>query len=356
MKRVYLLIACISLFYFTGISQTKSVNIDNFWVTYSYRAQPINPMDPAFFYYFPVVNATSVVKNNVSVEEIEDAMFIRGQKRTQNPDEVSMELILTLGNIIVVSSEVSERKEESKGKDGKITTSYYYKVNVQYNFESSGLIKWKGKDLLRIPINSRSNNLVFTSREYSSRKEAADFWNNNRDVHLSNLYRNLSLEAANTISQTATTKYGFRGITGERVLLKTINEKKHNENTDLRAAVQALKDIFQATTPNDPPNRDKIDPLIRYFKSIPERFTEPDGKADPRLRYVAYYNLARIYLFLLDDPETAIKYADLITANGQDVKDGAKLRKEAEELIASFEKSGVKTRFFDPELKFNTEQ
>jgi hypothetical protein len=42
----------------------------------------------------------------------------------------------------------------------------------------------------------RTTRLNYTSSEYSKRKDTADYWNNNREVLMSNFYRELFLQAA----------------------------------------------------------------------------------------------------------------------------------------------------------------
>jgi hypothetical protein len=55
----------------------------------------------------------------------------------------------------------------------------------------------------------------------------------------------------------------------------------------------------------------------------------------------------------LDEPENVAQYADMIAPNGYDPKDGEKLKKEANELKATFDKTGIKTRHFDPAEYFD---
>jgi hypothetical protein len=112
-----------------------------------------------------------------------------------------------------------------------------------------------------------------------------------------------------------------------------------------------VKVALQATTPDVPLNREEMRDLIEYFKSIPEKYTDPKLKADVRIRYAAYFNLCKIYYYL-DEPENMKQYADLITSNGYDAKDGERLNKDADALKAGFEKTGIHTRHFSPDVYF----
>jgi hypothetical protein len=346
MKKIILIFNFVQLLLSTAVAQTKNVDIDNHWFTCSYRALPTQPRTPVFFFYTTVVDATGVVQKNISVEEIDNALLVDGQIKTDEPNDAQLSMELKLGNIIISRSDVNERKEEVKDRSGKVTAVYYfYSVHVTYTFEASGIIR-SGEEILYDGVfYNRNSNINYVSDEFTQRKNAADFWNNNREVLISDFYRQLSLKVAAHLSSVATERYGFKSENG-RDVIKIIDEKKHNENEPFRNAIASLRKELQSMTIETPMNRDTINTLIEYFKSIPEKYTDPKHKADVRLRYAAYFNLSKIH-FYLDEPENAAKYADLLVANGLDVKDGEKLKKEAGELKSAFEKTGIKTRHFN---------
>jgi hypothetical protein len=49
------------------------------------------------------------------------------------------------------------------------------------------------------------------------------------------------------------------------------------------------------------------------------------------------------------------EYADLILSNGYDTKDCERMKKAAAELTETFEKTGIKTRHFNPDEYFSAE-
>jgi hypothetical protein len=352
MKKVIFVLCFTCLLYLNGIAQTKSVDVDNEWFTYGYRALPTNPFDPIDLNYATKVILSGGAKISVSIGEIENALFIAGQVKVDDPAEALLVVELSLGNVIVSSSDINERRVDSKDKAGNVKTTFYYKAVTKYSFESSYQVR-KGKEvLLKGEPFTRSYVQTFETEEYDSRKAAADFWNNNRETLVAGFYHTLSLQSAKTASSNASSRYGFTPITGFRDIIKTIDEKKHNENVAFRAASDALRTSLQAMTPDKPLDKEKMDELIAYFKSIPEKYTDPKQKADVRIRYAALYNLCKIYLYL-DEPENVPQYADLLYANGYDEKDGEKLNKAAAELKAVFEKTGIHTRHFNPDEYFS---
>ncbi|MCL2651793.1 MAG: hypothetical protein FWD60_12340 [Candidatus Azobacteroides sp.] len=354
MKKTFLFLSLISLISFMGKAQTKSVNVDNFGFIYSYRGVPSKPLDPVRFNYAVKVNAATVVKNNVTVEDVESAVNIQGQAKVEKLPDASVIVELTLGNIVVSSSEVIERKEESKDKAGNITRKYYYKVIANYTFESSYRITNDQKPIAGNAIYSRTSSQSYQTQEYGTRKEASDFWNNNREVLIADFYRNLVFESARMVSIQASNLFGFPARTNNRDLLKTMNEKKHDENITFREAINTVKTELQAMTPDVPLNRERLTDIIEYLKSLPGKYSDPNSKADQRMRYLAYYNLGKIYYYL-DEPENVKQYADLIAPNGYDEKDGAKLNKDAEELMDLFNKTNIRTRHFSPDEYFAKE-
>jgi hypothetical protein len=322
------------------------------WFKSIYRILPTNQLDPIHFTYGVKVNATSVAKNNVAVEDIADAITLDGQTKVENPTEAVLLLELNVGNIIISTNSVVERREEIKDKEGNITkVNHYYRVVANYSFESSYKISKEQTILNNVEIYNRQNTQTFTSEEYNSRKTAADYWNNNKETIVSDFYRNLSINSANVLSNAASLKYGFKP-TEIRDIIKTTDEKKHNENAAFRGAVDKLKQELQSATSDQPMNREVIDELIEYFKTIPAKYTDPKLKADVRIRYAAYYNLSKIYLYL-DEPDDVAQYANLLIANKYDEKDGEKLIQEAEQLKAIFNKTGIHTRHFNPEEYFS---
>jgi hypothetical protein len=349
MKKFFLILCGLSLVFLCGKAQTKNVDIDNVGFSYAYRAQPTQPRDPIHFAYAARIHASSVAKKNLRIKALQEALHIEGQVRTADESEAQMLLEVSLGDIIVKSSDVSERKEEVKDRAGKITaTNYYYKVVVVYSFESSYRISAGGEDVSKGNIVSRLSSRTYTTEEYKSRKSATDYWNNNREVLISGLYDKHATEAVDKVSELASSQFGFPVKKNVKYTLKTIDEKKHNENTAFRAAVNALKELLQAATPDELPDKTRMESLVDYFKGILSKYTDPKLKADVRLRYAACYNLCALYYYM-DEPEKVAEYADLLIANGHDPKDGERMKKDAAALLESFEKTGIRTRHFDPE-------
>ena len=351
MKRLILILGLVSLFSLSGKAQTKNVDLDNHSFSYAYRAFPTNPLSPIRFTYATRVTASGAVRMNVSVEDVNEKIVVQGQIRVSNPAQASMLVELTVGSLMVSSTEITERKSETKDKQGNVTTKFYYRMNVKYTFESSYKITKDQKPLVNGSFFSRYTTHTYQSNEYPTRQAASEFWDNNRNSLTSDFHQDLVLRSAASLATLASTKYGFPATFNQWDHIIIMDEKKHNENTAFRAAAEALKRELQAMTPDFPLDRERVEPLIDYFKSLPGKYTDPNSKADQRIRYAAYFNLCKIYLYL-DEPDNVAQYANLITSNGYDAKDGEKLIKEANELRNLFYTTGIRTRHFAPDDYF----
>ncbi len=351
MKQLFLiLLAVVCILPVSG--QTKNVNIDNVRLYVTTRNTPTKPLNPLFFHYNVELKATPSTRNRVDIEEVEEAIAIRGQKRTDKPLSDDVMVFVNLGNLVISDSGIDERKVEEKDKEGKVTNVYYlYKARVIYKFESSYKVM-KGEEILiqGEPYSPGSSNYHY-SEEFGSRKDAADYWNNNRDVLISDFTRQVSMNTVKQLTERASSLFGFP-VMRRYDIIKTIDEKKHNEQEAFRAASNALKEELESMTGEKGMNRERVDGLIEYFKSIPVKYTDPKLKADIRLRYAAYYNLCKIYLYL-DEPDNVAPYADLILSNGHDKKDCERMKKVADELKPVLTRTEIKTRHFDPNQYFN---
>ena len=353
-KQLFLSIAIMLTVGLTINAQTKNVDLDNFRCPVTYRLIPEEPLDPLFFTYSVKINASKSTENRVSLSNLEDAVRISGQQKVSLNENPFLLITVDLGDLIITGSNVRETKTESKDKEGKITVHYAYHADISYTFESSSKFSLGDKTLITHLTHKRSTPHYYRSQEYKNRKEAVDFWNNNRDVLIPQFTSDLSAAAVKEASYYGSLWYGFY-IKKDTEIIQITDTKKHTENEAFKAICASVKEIFGTMTPNEGLKKEDLEEAIEYFKSIPDRYTDIKLKSDIKLRYAAYYNLCKIYLHL-EDLENVYHYADLLIQNEHDKKDGEKLKKSADELKEMFSRTEIKTRHFNPEDHFGGNQ
>jgi hypothetical protein len=326
----------------------KNIDLDNYWFTVVKRMPPATPQKPLFFDYMSVVRASSSTNNKVSVNDLQAYLGIDGQRKVNEVGADGYVFCVNLGSFVVKSSQVSERREEVKNKDGIVTDfRSYFRVNVIYSFEAGYQLIKGGQPIITRTIYSPSSTKTYSTAEYSSWKAASDFWQNNRDNFIADMTQKLAEDAIVSASNSVSQLVGFY-VASPNEKLQITDEKKHPENEAFRAACTFVRDEAKTITPNAGMDESKLAGVIDYFSKIPQKYTDPKLKADIKLRYAAYYNLAKIYIFL-DQPEKAKEYANLLIANGYDKKDGEKLIKEANNLSEALQQMPNGKSYFNPE-------
>lgn len=353
MKKLLLLLLTVQ-FAITGFAQ-NNVNVDNYRFTFIHRASPSKPLVPLFFYYGVHINMPNSVAGVIDMDVLYDQLIIEGQRRTDNPKPGDVTVNLDMGFVEIVSSDVKEREGDSRDKDerkrGKDKDNKYYSMVITYTFDSKVVVTKNGKNIDYYPLYYRINMLTYQTREFSSRRDLSEYWKNNRENLKETFARDLAASSVSRAAARITSLYGFP-TTKSSDIIKTINEKKHPENTAFRAASDNLKLKLEAMDAYTLMEEEDVADLIDYYKGVLDRYTDLQSKADVRLRYAALYNLCKIYLYL-DQPENVKPYADRILENGYDKGDSKNMNEAAQKLMLLFNSSDqIKTRHFDPDAFF----
>lgn len=346
MKKISLIVSLMTLAF---VSFGQKVDLDKFNFTFEYRDLPLVPQNPEYNTFSVKTNTTSAVRDNYSESGLEERVNIQGWKRVSG---VSGHLIVSvsLDDLIISSSNVIERIDIQKDKDGKETgRKYYYKVEAVYSWQGSTAVRdFKGADIGKTSLGSSSTS-TWTSSEYSTRKEAADYFSNNRTEIKGSLIRNEVNAALTSLTDWLGNNYGYT-VRKDSESLWILDSKKHPETAAQKENWEKFKAAV-ATVKADNISDETIDQfksVIAYFDGISTRFATED-KNDKKMRYASYYNKAKIYMYL-DLPELAIKEAESLIANVYDDGDGKRLKKEAEALVKLFEKNNKISRHFSIDL------
>jgi hypothetical protein len=340
MKKLLITVSLVTLFF---VSFGQKVDLDKFNFTYEYRDLPKVPLNPEYRTFSLKFNATGSVRDNFGGTALEDAVNVQGWKKVTGTGHIVA--TVTLDDLTINSSQVTERVDIQKDKDGKETgRKYYYKAEMSY--------VWGGKVVVKDYKEAAVGNTSFdgltsswASSEYSTRKEAADYYNNNREEIKGKLLRDKVNTALSDLGKWMTNNYGFP-VRKDAEILWILDAKKHPEYQAQHDAWDTFKKAVATITADNlsPETKEQFNTLIKYFDDIPTRFAT-DDKNDKKMRYASFYNKAKIYLYL-DNPEAAIAEADKLAANDYDTGDAKGLKKEADALIQLFKKNNATSRHF----------
>ncbi|MDR0892793.1 MAG: hypothetical protein LBN24_09290 [Mediterranea sp.] len=351
-KRVILSICGLLFLSTVGMSQTKNVDIDNVYIEYTYRTFPVFPQTPRYYCYAVNVNTSAVAEQNIPAESIQDSIRIEGEQYVDNPHDAKLVLTVSVGDIYIKSSNVVQETSEGKPVG-------FFHTEIVYSPEASYTVKEDTTTLMHRDLYRHEVAYKLSSKSYTTRKAVADWWENNREVIKSGLYRKLRHDFTQEVTYRASQEFGFPtekqfiepfgGVSG---LLKTTDEKKHKENAAFRDNTERLKKAISYVTENLPLDYVDIAPIVHYYDSIPMKYTDEKLKADIHLRYAAWFNLCQIY-YILDQPEKVQKYALLLVQNAYKEKDGDRFIALAQKKAKELKRLGIPTTHFDPPTYFN---
>jgi hypothetical protein len=190
-----------------------------------------------------------------------------------------------------------------------------------------------------------NSRMTYSSSRYESYDQANSYFRNNRSALSNNLVKEKLNTALYEANADINNNFGFRPLT-ENTFLWLLDSKKHPEYETMQAKWVTLKPILKSVQAGSmsEAQRSAISDMITYLEGVKKTYIK-DEKGDRKMRYAAYYNSAKLYLFL-DEPEKAIEQAELLILNEYDEKDGKHLKEQAERMIELFTKNNIRTRHF----------
>jgi hypothetical protein len=327
----------------------QKVDLDKFNFQGSYRVLPKYPLGADFTTQKVSVSASSSVKDAISEGEMIGSINIEGFKKITDKAHINVDVYFD--DLMIENADVTERVEEVKDKDGKVTgKNYYYKATATYSFSARATASdYKGSNLGNWTLASRGDKKAWQSNEYSTRNAAAEYFNNNKFAIRNELTKQQASAALGNLNSALNGNYGYVSKKDYDILW-ILDNKKHPENEGHKAAWASFKEAINMITPEEIPQsaKDKMLELTKYFDSVKAKYAGTE-KGDKKMRYASFYNNAKIYLYL-DMPEQAIKEAEGLVANEYDEKDGKWLKEDAERIMKSFKTNNTTTRHFKIDL------
>jgi hypothetical protein len=370
MKKITLLL----LILISSKSFAQKVDLDRFYFDVKYQELPKENVPLEKRTYGLHVKTGGPVSNYLSETAIYDKIKLVGWKQVEANPTVGVDFVLE--DFVYRGSEAKSEIVNSKDKDGKIisSTTYYW---VEARYATRGYAKINGpiappkeepkkedakpvnKFLVNAVINKPAaatedaqsiafNNEILYASEKKSNTTGVTEFNNNKDAIYNQKLREFVDNSVNAVYNRINYRYGFPEIATKELVW--ILDAKNDEGKTQMEAIEAVKEIFKGMKADEPTDQlaTNLQPLIDYFESLKTKYAT-DDKPGRKMRYSAYYNLAKIYLFL-DQPDKTIKEGEALITNDYDPKDGKRLIEEANKLKELFAKTGFTTRH-NPSLK-----
>ncbi len=330
----------------THFAVAQKIDLDKNFVTYQYRGLPHKSLDTTYRTFNVRVEAPSTISSAMSAESIADRILLQGWRKVEY-GKGHIQINMAFDDLIFEGQNMSTRVSETKNKDGVVTArTNYYSLTVKYRLRAYYSIRDFNGNMIanQIELNT-DRSASWTSSEYTSQYECQNYFNNNRMAISNNLVRKHLDEWTNSVNLSINRDYGFPTLT-ESALFWNTDSKKHPENAAFNQTITKVKDIGKTMFAYEMPSAavSGLEECITYFNDIKNKYAGED-KANVKLRYAAYYNIAQIY-FMLDKPELALAEADGLEKNEYDVKDAEKIRKNANEMIELFKQNRVHSSHF----------
>lgn len=324
-------------------ASAQSTDLDPFDINYSYVNLPSKPIvDKKNRTYSFVTNIDRNLQYNKPKYFIENQVTINGFEKKEKNGYLSIEVVLQ--NPAITKKEITNRVSSSKDKNGRVTNKYYY--TVVYSYTQDGNAKVVSNDGKVSKVINFTAQRSAKSQEYENYSQAESF-----QYGIQNLIRNnFTTEVVNTLNNELNDEFGYPVKTGVDKLWILAN-KKHPEQMAEYNAYLTVKSAFDKMNFADPTAdiANEVRESIAYFESLPTKYSE-DEKAHRKIRYSAYFNLAKIY-YLLDNPTKSNEYCQKLIANDYDKSDGETMLKANNELLTLFKANQLNNRHFAVETK-----
>ena len=357
------------------LSRSQKVDLDRFYFDVSFQNLPTNivPFEQRTFATTTITDG-SIAAQFDNAKILNNDLNIDGWKKVN--ENATVTVTLNLADFYEVGKKFETRTVEEKDKDGKVIRSYpmYTLVTTYQGKAYANLIKPNLekavvavapttevkstnrflKSTAQPTENSESN--VSTSQNSINFSESFTYKSSenvsqsvlekedrlNRVANYNTRLRDYVKHVISGVNYNLNYNYGFSPVSFKEQLW--ILDSKEEEGAIQKEAIEAVKVQFSQMKADESIDKLTADlqPLIEYFESLKTKYKE-DNKGSKKIRYSAYYNLGKIYLYL-DQPEKTIAEGEGLIANDYDKGDGKDLVKAGNKLLDTFNKTLWRTR------------
>lgn len=325
--------------------QTFSLDLDRESIGVSYLNLPTHPMVNVADRNYSVLYNSAYHENEFQ-SVVEDNFHIDGFQKVYSQATVLIDF--QFDEIMVTGTEVLSKNRKIKDGDGNYHTEYFYVPILKYKTNAQVFVTYANGQSKKYKFGSRS--LKYTGEERYSTSEANRTLTNDLGRIVYDVYSQFVVEAVKDMDAKLTKKHGYKVIDTTDYLL-VLDSRRYPEYKDYKRYYSLANRLFKQISAFESLDniRQEIQVVINFLKHIPENYTNTK-KADTKMRYASYYNLAKIYYYL-DELNQAIFYYQKVIEN--DYHEGQSKRniKDIEKLKDLFSVNQVNTRHFSVQLE-----
>lgn len=366
-----LLLFAVTFFVYSSMAQ--KVDLDRFSFDYSYLKLPREYVEPDKRTFGVRVETSKSIGVVTDANQIYDRINVGGFERVTKNPTVGVEI--NFNSFKITGYEIKERVEEKKDKEGKVTErKTFYWAEVRFNADGNYAIigpraldpkkaEEKAKEVEKNRFLQQTNlsdgNLskvmsgstgtysqTYKTNEFKNSSDVRDYYRDNQMFIREEITRDWVNNTVSTVNGQLANLYGFNEEKG-RDHLWILDSKSHPEYPIQQEAIKAVKQImadmsaFKAIKVLEK----NLGPVMSYFEELKTKYTGSD-KRDQKMRYSAYYNLAKLY-YLLDRPDDSEKEAIGLIKNDFDKSDGEMFLKMNKTLRDDLARQKMAVRHFE---------
>lgn len=329
---------------------SQRVDLDKYNFNASYIELPRMEIDTSYKTYFVEIDANAELRKDLSEENLPEQVNIEGWRQLSGNGHVK--IFTRLEDVFIQNVEVKERIQIIKDKNGKETgrKSYYY-VHFIYTFDAIAKISdYKNNPIITYTLANRDSRETYNTQEFSTFIEASLYYKFRGLDFKKEIAKRAVRNALNDLSNRLTNNFGYLQTTVNDFLW-ILDSRKHPEYDAHRRAWMVFKQAMFKMSAEEPLDEIKqsLIPVILYYETIRKKYAS-DSKADRKLRYASYYNLAKIHYYM-DDPDAAMREATELMLNEFDEKDGKRLEAAATELKFLLKQNKFSGRHFPLQIE-----
>lgn len=328
------------LFSGIGYSQKMELTPVEFYVNYQDLPSVFVPVELRTFSV--KVKTAGSIESFKNAKLLADFIKVYGWKRVADSGTVNVEVQLL--DFRKKNDEIEKNSVEEKNRYGvpervlemfTIVTNYATNGNAKIVYYAAGSKVPVVNEVLNfsktIPCKSVENHDLPYLQDYNKKNETPLFNKRLSDYVESSL---------NQVKNKLNDKFGFAAINlNEQLLVLVSKEEGDAYKTVIDQVVKKLSemkaDVAITNLESD------LEPSIKYLESLKEKYSG-SSKANKTIRYSAYYNLAKIYLYL-DQPDKTIVEGEALIKNGFKKEDGETLVEMGKKLQNKFNTLNAKS-------------